>query len=77
MISPKFIEAEKIKQNKNAEKLLLLTEQQVKTPEKNKIDINSLTEFKALVIKMLIRERIDIHSKHFNKKLENATWTQS
>lgn len=57
MISPKFIEAEKIKQNKNAEKLLLLTEQQVKTPEKNKIDINSLTEFKALVIKMLIREK--------------------
>lgn len=56
MISPKFIEAEKIKQNENAEKLLLLTEQQVKTPEKNKIDINSLTEFKALVIKMLIRE---------------------
>lgn len=57
MISPKFIEAEKIKQNENAEKLLLLTEQQVKTPEKNKIDINSLTEFKALVIKMLIREK--------------------
>lgn len=57
MISPKFIEAEKIKQNENAEKLLLLTKQQVKTPEKNKIDINSLTEFKALVIKMLIREK--------------------
>ena len=33
MISPKSIEAEKIKQNENAEKLLL-TEQQVKTPEK-------------------------------------------
>lgn len=57
MISPKFIEAEKIKQNENAEKLLLLTKRQVKTPEKNKIDINSLTEFKALVIKMLIREK--------------------
>ena len=35
MTSPKFIEAEKIKQNENAEKLPL-TEQQVKTPEKNK-----------------------------------------
>ena len=33
MISPRFIEAEKIKQNENTEKLLS-TEQQVKTPEK-------------------------------------------
>ena len=34
MIAPKFIGAEKIKQNEKAEKLLS-TEQQEKTPEKN------------------------------------------
>lgn len=46
-----------MKQNENAEKLLS-TEQQVKRLKKiNKIDINSLTEFKELVIKMLIREK--------------------
>lgn len=74
IVSPKFIEAEKVKRNKKAEELVLDQRARENLWKNNETEIKNLPgkEFKALVIKLLTEfgRIIDVHSENFNKEPE-------
>ena len=76
IVSPNFIETEKVKQNEKTEENVSNERTRKKKPgEKTNEKLSNLLDkvFKALVLRILteLGKRIDEHSENFNKELEN------
>ena len=78
-VSPKFIKAEKVKQNEKAEEWLSI-ESKRKSLKINETEINRLPdkEFKVLVKKnnwigeKKKKQKTDVHNEHMNKQIEKV-----